>query len=307
MKSWWKRVSSGWDKQSRAEREVAEAQCKVEDVTGNIRKSVETMERQLMLQQGMLQRALQQGAPRSALVDLTKKVQQLQRDLAKKKRLVGNMGREGQQLNDAYTNAQVAAAMMRSVEAQKKMQKLWLGGRDADEMDEILDDIEEHRDATADLTDRLAAKGGDDEADIFDEDAFCDEDIMAALGMNTRESDTELLTSTRRKMAEGWQNLAEATPTKHFNIDPAAPMLNTTTLPHYGAQASPLPHPELAQNPSLYEERPTHYTAAYSSDYANYTDYGDDPDNYADGQEVAAAYAFPEAPKTTKVRPFGNF
>ena len=203
MKNWWKQVSSGWDKESRAQREVDEAKERVSHVTSTVRKDVDAMERQLLMQQGLLQRSVHQGAPRAQLIDMTKKIKHLQRQLVGKKRLVGNMGREERQLTDAYTNAQVAAAMMQSVEAQKKMEKLCLGGRDAEEMDDVLDEIDEHREATSDLTDRLAARGGDDNEDIFDDYSFSDKDLMGALGMTTNaRADSDLLNSTRHSIAE---------------------------------------------------------------------------------------------------------
>lgn len=233
MKAWWGRVTSGWDKQSRAEKEVQKARERVKGVTSSIATDIAEMERTLLLRQAMLQKEVQQGAPSARLITATKAIKQLQKQIEGKKKLMGNMSREERQLTDTYTNTQVASAMMESVDAQKKMQKLCLGGRDEEELEDVLDEIDEHREATNDLSDRLAAFGGDDDGEVFDESAFGADDVVSALGMRTNPKDDILIYNIGRQMAAEWQNtttMGGAPHSAHLSNTQTTDPLNTEEL-----------------------------------------------------------------------------
>ena len=165
FKSWWRRVRGGQSEQQQAEAEVLAVQQEV----GTVQRSIMDQIAQLKQEQLVLRAELQEqvripGVSRSALAGTTKKLKQTERKIAEKEKLCANVAREHTQLADTSTNTQVASAMMRSVEAQQKLQKLDLGGVclhvwceagspgrcfcTGRSLDDVVDEIEDNREDT---------------------------------------------------------------------------------------------------------------------------------------------------------------
>ena len=128
FKSWWRRVRGGQSEQQQAEAEVLAVQQEVGSVQRSIMDQIAQLKQEQLVLRAELQEQVRVGAPRSALAGTTKKLKQTERNIAEKEKLCANVARERTQLADTSTNTQVASAMMRSVEAQQKLQKLDLGG-----------------------------------------------------------------------------------------------------------------------------------------------------------------------------------
>jgi len=199
--NWWRKVRGKSTEQQQAEADVQTAQDEIAAVRDRIQGEIEKLKHQQLVLRAELQQQVQLGAPRTALANTTKKLKQVERQIAEKEKLHANVARENTQLCDTTTNTRVASAMMQSVEAQQRLQKLDLGGR---ELDEALDEIEENREDTKDLADRLAHLGGD-ELDELMEDGMQAEDIVSAMGLRTERRDDILLREVNAQLAQSWR------------------------------------------------------------------------------------------------------
>ena len=183
-----------------AEQDMHEAERQVADVRDRIKAEIDSLILQQTVYRAELQRQANTGAPRAAMLKIYKNLKHNDRQIEEKQRLYANVQRETSQLQDTTTNTKVAAAMMRSVEAQRRLQKMDLGGED---VQDVLDYIDENRADTKELTDRLGAMGV--EEDEFDESTFSAGHVVSALGMRTDHSDDLLLSEIGQLMNQGWQ------------------------------------------------------------------------------------------------------
>lgn len=239
LSSWWRKIrGQDGSVQSQAEGEVNKAKEQVLETKEEIGRQLQELTQQQQMLQGMLQAAVRRGAPKKELMELSQKIKHTEKNITTKRRLVGNMHREEQQLADAVSNSRMASAMVHSLEAQRQLQKVQFEGKEED-LEDILDEIEEHRDTTRDLSDRLAAQGGDSDEELFDEQTFSASDVVAALGMRTDKADDILLGEISGQMSAEWQRQADALPHSLHDLEdsnatyvlPDAPpaIRNTTT------------------------------------------------------------------------------
>ena len=91
---------------------------------------------------------------------------------------------------------------MQSVDAQKQLALLNLGGKDID-IDDVLDDVEDNRIETRELTDRLGSLGGID--DPLEEQPFDANAVMAAMGIRTDYKEDILVQECKAMMQDHWQ------------------------------------------------------------------------------------------------------
>jgi hypothetical protein len=108
----------------------------------------------------------------------------MEKALTEKTNKLHNTERERRQLQDVQSNNEVAAALHKSVQAQKQFSRV--------QLDDVLDDIDDNRDDTRDFSARLGNNAGDDDADIIDYDKMGMDDILAALNYDTVRSDRML-------------------------------------------------------------------------------------------------------------------
>jgi hypothetical protein len=183
---------------------VKEAHAQVASVRDRIQGELDVFKQQQHLLRSELHRQVQMKAPKRILADLTKRLKQLERNISDKEKLYTNIERDTTQLQDTSTNTSVAAAMMQSVEAQRSLQKLDLG--DHIDIDDMLDGVEENRQETRTLTNRLGKLGDDVDAYSDDEeDTFDANDVLAAMGMQTSYKDDALLLDINEQMSQKWQ------------------------------------------------------------------------------------------------------
>jgi hypothetical protein len=229
IRAWWTSVRATPEMkraaaQTAAERSVNEAHTQVESVREKIHDDLTLLRKRQALTRAELQRKVDTQAPKNVLVTLSKDLKKIDKSISEKERLHSNIERERTQLQDTPTNTSVATAMMRSVEAQRSLQKLDLG--DHLDFDDMLDDIEENRMETRTLSNRLANMGCDDTQDsCSDDDDFCANDVMIALGMSVSSSDCLLSDEIRSK-------LNRATVSKPTTVEQSNTEFEFPSVPH---------------------------------------------------------------------------
>ena len=197
VKGWWKKVR-GSNQQELAEQEVEKARQNIADVRDRVMGELDQLQREQNMHRGELHNAMHSNAPKQVLMNLTKKLKAIERAMQSKQQLLDNVHRETNQLQDANTNSQVAAAYAQSVEAQHSLAKLNLGVK----VDDVLDSVEMNREDTEELTDRLGTLGCDD---IDDMEEFDANSVVSAMGMRTDYKEDLLLQECRAMMSDQWQ------------------------------------------------------------------------------------------------------
>jgi hypothetical protein len=168
---------------AKAEDAMTDAKRQVMDTEHTIQRELADLQSEYANQQGLLHGLIQARAKKSAVAARTKQLRTIEKQIDQKKKLMINMQRERKQLDSVATNTGVAVAMKASVDAQKKLVQV---SCDGDCLDELLDDVDEHRQETSDLAERLGSMGGDD--DDIGEDAFVQaSDVIAALGISAQD------------------------------------------------------------------------------------------------------------------------
>jgi hypothetical protein len=201
------------DAQAEAEKSVQEAHAQVASVRDQIQSEICALKKTQTMLRSELHHQVNTQAPKLTIMSLTKKLKKIEQSISEKDRLHSNIERERTQLQDTSTNTSVASAMMRSVEAQRSLQKLDLG--DHIDLDDMLDDIEENRHDTRTLANRLANLGGDDiQNSCSDEDEFDANDVFIAMGISACSQDTLLSHEISDQL-----NRAKATNNLHFSDD----------------------------------------------------------------------------------------
>lgn len=177
-KPWWRRIFK--NDSAKAEQAVSEAIQQVTETELHIQDELDSLHNEHSSQRTLLQRLVQARALKPEIMAQTQRVKSIAKQIVQKKKLLGNMHRERQQLDAVATNSGVAVAMKASVEAQRKLLTVTTDG---DSIDGLLDDVDEYRQETSDMAERLGAMGGM-ECDDFEEsdDAFSSEEIMRAMG-----------------------------------------------------------------------------------------------------------------------------
>ena len=179
-------------KQRKAESSLREASSAVDEVEATIESQIALLQREHHMHQGVLAQMVQQKAPKDRLMKQTTIVKRVEKQLRAKQNVLANVHRERHQLADSDTNSRVAGALKKSVEAQRKLTELTLGGDEA--LDDILDEASERRNDTKDITHQLGEMAEESDDDVHESD-FNAEDVIAALGWQTN-GDDSLLTDT---------------------------------------------------------------------------------------------------------------
>lgn len=135
---------------------------------------------------------------RRKAVDFVNKIRHIENQLREKERVRNNILREKQQLDDSNTNAMVSSALVQSHAAQTKLQAKGLASV---ELDELLDDVEDNRADTRELTTRLGGLGGMDDDELhIDEASISASDITMAMGLRTEKD--RVLDEAERAMGD---------------------------------------------------------------------------------------------------------
>jgi len=231
MKQWVKNIF-----RSRAERaadQLNDANSTVEETEASLRAELETTAMEHSVAQNHLADLVQSKAPKEDIVEQARRVKHIKGSMESKRKLLGNMHREKQQLVDTSLNSRVTAAMRTSVEAQRALIKAQCEGEDEDIAD-ILDEIDEHREDTKDLTDRLGAMGGNDDSDLMHDDDFSAEVIVAAMGWQVDKNDARLVSDIHDLIASGPQEAYKdggAQPEGPALVFPDAPQTQSVVRP----------------------------------------------------------------------------
>lgn len=181
----------------RARQEIAEVEQLLQEDLREQSERLGVAQRQLrMLVAQRAPKASLQAATRQILVTnrratVTPCQQAQQRDLLDTEKRIGNAARERKQLADVQNNTQMVTALKRSAEAQQYARQKEYG-----DIDDMLDDIEENRGDTKELSARLA--GGDDEHDLVDQDDLDMDAVLAAMGEKVQHSDDVLARDVAR-------------------------------------------------------------------------------------------------------------
>lgn len=180
MKAWFSEMISS--KSERVETAMSNAAKKVTSVADEIEKECSELKSKHQLNQSVLLQMVNDSRPTQDIIKQTNKVKMIEKTLRAKTNLLGNMNREHQQLSSAKTNTDVALAMKESVDAQRLLVRV---NCDEADLDELLDDVDDYRQETVSLAERLGAMGGDDDADLTDDTIFDTDAIMSAMGRRT--------------------------------------------------------------------------------------------------------------------------
>ena len=162
------------------------ARMKFEAVSAELQADIDLLGKKLDIAQVSLRRQVDNNAHGASISKLMRQIKDIKTSMSSKQRLYDTVDRETSHLQDMSTNTSIAAAMTCSLDAQKTMTRVDVAGADALDIDEIIDDIEDHRADTATLTSRLGKIGRDysnEESDDDDDDMFSADDVAAAMGM----------------------------------------------------------------------------------------------------------------------------
>ena len=188
------------DATTKANDAMQEAQSRVDSVEEGLQKDIVQLNKELALHKGILTQLVQSRAQKAEIIQQTRRVRGVEKQMQQKRNLLGNMHRERQQLSSAAANTSVAQAMKESVDAQRMLVQISCDGAD---LDDLLDEVDEHRLDTADLAERLGAMGGDDDGDLVDEQAFDADEVMSALGWQTDHGDMLLVDEIQHRLKIG--------------------------------------------------------------------------------------------------------
>ena len=255
MGEWWRKVRGKPTAQAMATQQVEDAKMEIVNVRKRITEEVDALKREQMMYRGELQQAVHSRAPQEVLLRLTKKLKQVENQIREKEKLMSNVHRESSQLSDAGTNAKVAAAYMQSVEAQKALAALHLGGGEVDDVDDMLDDVEWNRERTRELTDRLGSLGGTDNDLLldFDDDEFDATTVMEAMGLRTDRKEELMVAQCKEMLKDSWQPSLEG---MVYSSDTSTNIRNNMRQRHVPASTNQPQEYHLPDPPS------THYTSA---------------------------------------------
>lgn len=190
-------MSTGWfgrlfkNNATKAEQAVSAAIEQVAATEVQLQGELDELHSEHRAQRILLQRLVQARALKPEIMAQTQKVKSIGKQLVQKKRLLGNMHRERQQLDAVTTNTGVAVAMKASVDAQKKLLTMTTDGEG---IDDLLDDVDEYRQETSDVAERLGAMGVADHCELEeDETTFSSNEILEAMGWQPSISDDLLV------------------------------------------------------------------------------------------------------------------
>ena len=103
MRKWWDKVRGNPTEQEKAQNQVEQAQKDITDVRDRVVGEAEALKRDQIMLRAELQNAVNSRAPQAILMDLTKKLAQLDNQILEKNKLLANIHRETTQLQDANT------------------------------------------------------------------------------------------------------------------------------------------------------------------------------------------------------------
>jgi 23S rRNA pseudoU1915 N3-methylase RlmH len=195
--------------------------------------------------QQQLQHMMKSGAPdRCKAVSLVNKIKHIETQLREKERVRNNILREKQQLDDSNTNAMVSSALVQSHAAQTKLQAKGLASI---ELDDLLDDVEDNRVDTRELTTRLGGLGGMDDDELhIDEASISASDITMAMGLRTEKD--RVLDEAERAMGDPLMGEVQDI-LRSMEITPGAPY---TAHGEYSLPSAPGSQASVASKHSLY-------------------------------------------------------
>jgi hypothetical protein len=206
------------------------AESRVQEAIDEVDAVVEECQQSLAYSRQQLQHLMSSAAPsRSKVVQVVNRIKHLQTQISEKERVRSNILREKQQLSDTSTNAMVSSAFAQSHTAQMQIQKNGIGSV---ELDNLLDDVEENRTETREVTDRLGGLGGlDEDALQIDEQSITASDITMAIGLSNEKD---------RVMREAQSHISDPL------VDDVRSILMAMDVPEqaqsYELPAVPVPH-----------------------------------------------------------------
>lgn len=229
MKAWLSDMISS--KSEQVETAMSKATNKVNTVAEGIEKECSELIVKKQLNQSLLVKMVNESRPTEEIIKQTGQVKMIEKTLKSKQNLLGNMKREHQQLASAKTNTDVALAMKESVDAQRLLVRV---NCDEADLDDLLDDVDEYRQETVSLAERLGAMGGDDDADLVDPTKFDPKDILAAMGQRTDQKEQFMVDELKEQLAQN------CTMSEHSHLEykpdvsyilPSAPLAEDVAVP----------------------------------------------------------------------------
>ena len=163
----------------KANRAIDEASAKVGEIEIDIEHEIHKLEEECDLHRRLLKGLVGRNAARTEIMEATNRVNMLLRQIDMKRNLLRNMHRERRQLAAASMNTSVASVMKESLDAQKMLSMATCTN---ESIDDVLDDVEDCRQETDDLSERL---GTTEQDESVDDTAFDMEQVRLALGIDT--------------------------------------------------------------------------------------------------------------------------
>lgn len=186
MRKWMKTLFvSGKQKANQA---IDDASAKVGEIEDSIQHEIDQLEEECDLHRRLLKGLVSRSASTAGIMESTKRVNLLSRQLDMKRNLLANMHRERRQLAAVTMNTSVACAMRESLDAQKLLSMATCSNG---EIDDVLDDVEDCRQDADELSDRLGAT--EEDVSVTDVSAFDMEQVRLALGVQPEETDRRLM------------------------------------------------------------------------------------------------------------------
>lgn len=218
MRKWFKSKFASSSEQ--ADNAIHAVSTKVDEVETNILQEVAHLEEERELHKRLLKKSIVNGDQKDVIMRGTRNVTTLTKRITLKRNLLTNMHREKQQLATASMNTSVARVMRDSLSAQKMLANANCSNS---EIDDVLDDVDDFRQDTDDLSLRLGTINEDVPLDGQEGDIFDAREVAAALGMDYSDTDSFALDELQGIVCEGERHRGVPEPIPFAPIFPSVP------------------------------------------------------------------------------------
>ena len=186
MRKWMKTLFlSGKTKANEA---IDKASAKVGEIEAGIQQEISQLEEECELHRRLLKGLVTRNAGAAEIMQTTKRVNNIARQVEMKRSLLANMHRERRQLAAVSMNTEVACVMKESLDAQKLLS---LATCSNIEIDDVLDEVEDCRQDADDLSDRLGV--AEEDVAMAESTTFDMEQVRLALGVDVPNPDRRIM------------------------------------------------------------------------------------------------------------------
>ena len=173
---------------TKANQAIDKASAKVSEIEAGIQQEIIQLEEECDLHRRLLKGLVTRNAGSVDIMQTTKRVNLLSRQVETKRNLLANMHRERRQLAAVSMNTEVACVMKESLDAQRLLSMATCSNL---EIDDVLDEVEDCRQDADDLPDRLGA--AEEDVSVSECSAFDMDQVRLALGVDAPNPDLRLM------------------------------------------------------------------------------------------------------------------